>query len=281
MYSIDMVKFLFENIAPGKPFHAALIEPGVYQKKGSTHTHDFREIMFVLKGRATHYVNDMSQTLVAGNLIMIRPTDAHTLRSVPGSEFTFINIAFPEAFWCRFLDLCQVDDRWATLSNPKVIEIPVRKRPHLEFSLFEAISAYRRTPSELHLVSALSACLAESPGNDLDFANAPEFLRTAMAAMQRQENLTLGIERFHELAGVSHSHLSRTMRLITGMSPTIYIHNLRMELAATLMTTTSMSVTEVADLCGFGNLSHFHRCFQKHFGVTPLKYRRSESQKVV
>lgn len=43
--------------------------------------------------------------------------------------------------------------------------------------------------------------------------------------------------------------------------------------AAFLLTTTNLSVLEVASRAGYENMSYFHRIFREKYGVTPKKYR--------
>jgi AraC-like DNA-binding protein len=40
-----------------------------------------------------------------------------------------------------------------------------------------------------------------------------------------------------------------------------------------LLTTTSRSISDIADDCGFENLSYFYRRFGREFGESPMKHR--------
>ncbi len=44
------------------------------------HSHEYLEIILILCGRIIHHVNGESRELDSGNLIFIRPSDAHSFR---------------------------------------------------------------------------------------------------------------------------------------------------------------------------------------------------------
>lgn len=76
-----------------------------------------------------------------------------------------------------------------------------------------------------------------------------------------------------ELSNVSFSHLARTLKTHTGLTPTEYINRQRLRNASMLLTTTSREISDIAFDCGFENLSYFYRLFRKQFHQTPHKHR--------
>jgi AraC family transcriptional regulator of arabinose operon len=49
--------------------------------------------------------------------------------------------------------------------------------------------------------------------------------------------------------------------------------NSRIEHAKYLLTTTDISVKQIAQLCGYNNENHFMRQFKEITGITPTKFR--------
>ena len=74
---------------------------------------------------------------------------------------------------------------------------------------------------------------------------------------------------------VSHTHLSRIFRAATGTTVNEYVARKRFSLAASLLTTTTKSVGEIAEIAGFEDYEYFFRFFRKRSGSTPLSYRKS------
>lgn len=60
---------------------------------------------------------------------------------------------------------------------------------------------------------------------------------------------------------------------VTGVSPAVYMNSFRMKQAASLLTGTSLPVTEICFKVGFNNVSYFIKTFQKFYGNTPKRYR--------
>lgn len=73
--------------------------------------------------------------------------------------------------------------------------------------------------------------------------------------------------------GLSTSYLTRAFRKTFGMPPHRYLTELRIVRAKDLMATSSMTLSEIALVCGFADQSHFARVFGAKVGVTPSRWR--------
>ncbi len=82
------------------------------------------------------------------------------------------------------------------------------------------------------------------------------------------------------LAGVANFspfHFHRIFTIMTGETPADYVRRIRMERAASfLLNDKRMTVTEIAEACGFGSVSLFSRSFRACLGVTAKEYRLRE-----
>ncbi|HKC66554.1 MAG TPA: AraC family transcriptional regulator [Pyrinomonadaceae bacterium] len=82
------------------------------------------------------------------------------------------------------------------------------------------------------------------------------------------------LERLAEQAGLSRFHFQRLFKAATGVSPSRYQINLRMNEARRLLRETKMSVVDVALEVGYTNPSHFAQLFRREMGLSPSDYRR-------
>ena len=73
---------------------------------------------------------------------------------------------------------------------------------------------------------------------------------------------------------VSGSNLRMIFRRETGISIGRYIVRQRLNRAKHLLAATSMSVEEIAGLCGYASLISFSLFFKRNSGVSPLNFRR-------
>ena len=74
-------------------------------------------------------------------------------------------------------------------------------------------------------------------------------------------------------AGMSRSSLGRHFHAALGMSPMIYLRNLRLRHAAELLLKTELNLKEIAYQSGFTRMSYFYKTFRDSYGVSPLEYR--------
>ena len=70
----------------------------------------------------------------------------------------------------------------------------------------------------------------------------------------------------------SISHFERMFRATTHRPPYQYVLEIRLEKARTLLTTTCLSLAEIALQCGFSNQSHFTALFRRGYGLSPARF---------
>jgi len=95
----------------------------------------------------------------------------------------------------------------------------------------------------------------------------------------KNDKLTInGIPSVHFIAEQLHlsaNYLSDMLRVQTGQTTQQHIQNRLIEKAKELLSTTSMSVSEVAYQLGFEHPQSFHRLFKSRTSFSPLEFRSS------
>jgi transcriptional regulator GlxA family with amidase domain len=82
-----------------------------------------------------------------------------------------------------------------------------------------------------------------------------------------------------ELAQGCHVSLSRLSHIFkdeTGINVKHYRLGYRLQVAAALLSSTSVSIKEIAFATGYQHSSSFVRAFKTHFGVSPVCYRKQQ-----
>jgi AraC family transcriptional regulator len=82
------------------------------------------------------------------------------------------------------------------------------------------------------------------------------------------------LERLASQAGLSRFHFQRLFKAATGVAPSRYHIDLRINEARRLLRETRMSVVDVALEVGYASPSHFARLFRRETGLSPSDYRR-------
>ncbi len=86
-------------------------------------------------------------------------------------------------------------------------------------------------------------------------------------------NKELSLEKAAEVVNLSPSYLSFIFKEISGKNFVDFINEFRLEKAKELLTTTSMTVAQVAETVGYMNANSFSKTFKKYIGVSPGQFR--------
>lgn len=73
---------------------------------------------------------------------------------------------------------------------------------------------------------------------------------------------------------MSRASLYNKVKALTGISANEYVNKLRMEKAISLIRTTSLPFTEIAEQVGFSTPSYFSTAFKQYTGCTPTQYKK-------
>lgn len=80
---------------------------------------------------------------------------------------------------------------------------------------------------------------------------------------------------FAEKLNLSPNYLSDMLRTLTGQSTQQHIHNKLIEKAKEALTTTNLSVSEIAYQLGFEHPQSFSKLFKTKMNISPIEYRAS------
>ena len=85
----------------------------------------------------------------------------------------------------------------------------------------------------------------------------------------------LPIPQLAKLCNLSVDHFSRVFRQLLGQTPTRFIQERRVAVAAERLIGSDDDITQIAADTGFANRYHFTRVFAQRMGVPPAAYRRT------
>lgn len=89
--------------------------------------------------------------------------------------------------------------------------------------------------------------------------------------------LSWNVREMAESLHISMGHLQLLYKQKFGISCMDDVIDFRLRKAMDLLTYTNQSISEIAEQCGYRNVEHFCRQFRKCIGISPGKFRKSES----
>jgi YesN/AraC family two-component response regulator len=90
-----------------------------------------------------------------------------------------------------------------------------------------------------------------------------------------RENPTLA--QMAEMCNYSPNYFSRLFKDTTGKKYTDFLNSLKINTAKRLLSSSDISVKEIAQECGYSSVSNFYRVFKEETGIAPLTFRRSKN----
>jgi len=88
-------------------------------------------------------------------------------------------------------------------------------------------------------------------------------------------NDEIDIDHIAAALSLSRKQLRTRVMTLTGKTPVAYILQVRLNYARRMISSENKSLTEIANRCGFQNLSHFSKAFKQHFNISPTQFRKN------
>ncbi|KFF02946.1 AraC family transcriptional regulator [Flavobacterium reichenbachii] len=93
--------------------------------------------------------------------------------------------------------------------------------------------------------------------------------------LEGQQPKQLKAKDFSDLQYLNENYFSRLIKMKTGKTPSAWINNRLLNEAKTLLSETSLPISEIASLFHFASSRYFNFYFKKQTAMTPSKYRKS------
>lgn len=128
------------------------------------------------------------------------------------------------------------------------------------------------------LVWLLESAPATVSANDVKRSHKEELrLRQMLTYIEAHYMDPIRLEDIANSAHISTSECLRCFRTLAESTPMQYVTQTRLAKSTELLRSTDLTVTEIAQMCGYQDPSYFTRMFKKHKGTTPTMNRGRRS----
>ena len=118
---------------------------------------------------------------------------------------------------------------------------------------------------------------AASKYRSLSITSESRLLSKAKFILQETIDSPVNLEQVVKELPMGYSKFRKLFKSTYGISPNQYHLNLRLDKAKDLLTTSNLSITEVADQTGFDSIFYFSKVFKKKTGHSPKTFRDTKS----
>ncbi len=251
------------------------------------HDHDFVEAVLILSGDGTHRTAEGAQTLLPGDGFLLRPGAWHTFEGC--TNLVVYNAGFGVGLLRRELS--------GLLHEPTLHHLlvagPLASGGILSFRLepptldacrasLETIEGLGESPDPLdgieklgllvQLLARLARAVAPVP-EAAEVRTLHPAIQALLTRIEADPTREWSLPRLADVANLEKSYLARLFKAATGLAPLAYVARARLEMAASLLLRTPLTVKEISEQVGITDPNLFARRFRTHFGLSATAYR--------
>lgn len=202
------------------------------------HYHDTYELYYMLNGRTTYFIDDEIYSVEKGNFVFVPKGVIHNTDN----------------------ENCKNNERLLVCFGEECFEGKAR-----ELLL------------ELYIQELLAFICRYRCERKVHIRESDKIIYSVSEYVRRNFDQDITLESLSRTFAVSEGYLSRKFKLVTGIGLNQYITFVRISNGERLLRESSLSVTEVAEKCGYNDSNYFAAVFKRIKGVTPLRYRKQKT----
>lgn len=266
-----------------KEFDITRVKGKAYAEMKDAHYHPYYEFYYLLSGTRRIFINDTIYSVKKGDLIIIPKGELHRTTYIGGETHERIVMVFSDTFIDPLINTLN-PDTVKKFFNVRQISIPPNRRDYVE-ELFEKIirehngidqySDSMLTVYVYELILFVFRCNENAktayPAGDIGDYIISDAARFISGNFTQNFSLAQLAAKYN----MSPSYFSRKFKLCTGFGYKEYLITVRTIEACRLLLNTDMSITEIAEKCGFEDSNYFGDCFKKIKGISPREYRKA------
>lgn len=255
------------------------------------HSHSFYEINIVTHGQGRHYVVNSYTEVSRGYFFIVPPKTKHGYYNI--HELDVFHMLISNKFFNKYEKELNLPGFSALFE----IQPHLRKNGECQINFFipeenlSAITGFLKNLTSLHLgtdvwdtlmLESLSLYIIQSlckfaSENKINhsFNRYTEDIFNAMEYIRENCETSIRLTDLCQKYSMSRTLFCSNFRKISNYTVSRYISHCRITRALRLLNNSNLSITEISQMCGFYDSSHFIETFKKQTGSSPEHYRKS------
>ena len=241
------------------------------------HSHEHHELYYMLEGKTTYFIDGNFYDVEKGDIVFVPKGTIHDTNYEKGRHSERILLIVKEEYLegkgARLKDF---------LLSMRVVHIPPDKLREIE-EIIEKITKEDRQMNEYKevilesyiriLLTLISRCHNDQ---DLKICENNKIIGEIADYIKEHYDENLSLKSISTMFALNESYLSRRFKDIIGIGLTKYITMVRIDNAARLLLESDLSVTDIAEQCGFSDSNYFASVFKKAKGIAPMHYKKQD-----
>jgi AraC-like DNA-binding protein len=257
----------------------------VMTKETEYHEHDFAEITYILSGKGKYYINGETYPVQQGDIIMCNPGMKHCYNLVDSEE--------PMVEFCTGFTDFQINNMppnsIAFKDGSPIMKTSSRMKKDITRHCQEMVAENEGCELgkyfmlKAHLIQILLLIIRENSepldiqkGYNFETYNRSYAVKRIIKYLNENYENKISLDQIAHNMYLSPVYISKIFKEETGDSPINYLIKLRLEKAKDIINRgQGGSIKEIANSVGYDDVYHFSKLFKKHFGMSPLYYKKS------
>ena len=230
-----------------------------------SHYHSDYELVYVNEGIAQVAVNDKKYELHADECIFIHSNDIHNILSDDLTVITVLKAEqdhFEELFASKRLFFPIVDRSLNVKTLLTEVETELSSNLENSDAMADCVTA-------IFIVKLLRLAETVSIENRPSEKHNHNRLYSEIGKMISDEYGSISFEEAAQRLHFSESYFSKLFKSLFGMTFTQYLNTVRIAKAIEKLRESNLTVTEIANRCGFNTIRNFNRVFKCFTGYAP------------
>lgn len=276
------------HVEPAFPYNTYLCTIPLDFIQVPTHWHDEFELIIVKRGKGMVYVDLKPYPVCAGNIVLIRPGQLHSICQKDDYTMEYENIIFQiNMLTPNHIDLCAQDYIIPLSQNeyniPTIIDTSLKYYQGLTDCINSIDDLCHLKPTAYqfgikgYLFHFFYILFSNNRKESVSRKSRKSFaaLKQILKYIEQNYSQPITIKTISTVSNYSESYFMKFFKTHMNVTFTEYLNNYRLTMAALLLGSSSSPILEIASLSGFDNLSYFNRLFKKKYKITPKEYRKA------
>ena len=250
------------------------------------HFHEDVELLSVKSGRMAYSVNGKTIELNAGDTIFVNANQIHYSLALEDEMARYVIFVINPSILKTSVAV-EMQAVMPILSNPNLPYIRFWHEYENSKAIYEIMQTLPDVRQDAFQVTKRFFSIWEIImrqgqsygfiGNDIDVDIHMQSFKKMMYFIQKEYQNKVTLEMIAASGGVSKSLCNKLFKKYVDVSPINYLLELRIKKVTEYLRTTSYSLTDIAELCGFNGASYMAEMFKKLVGKSPLNYRNEQA----
>ena len=231
------------------------------------------QLLYIEAGEMSLVLNNKTQIVKKGSIILFPPHQPQ--------YYYYHKSHKPIIYWVHFSgrDVEKILKHYKIIPTENVfyigacLNLPVLfnqiiNELQLRHEKYEEMTVYKFNEILLYINRALdNATIKDNDTSTL--------IKSATLYFNENYNQDINIQSYANSLNMSTCWFIQKFKELTGLTPTQYILNIRLETAQNLLKYSKYNISETALAVGYSNSFYFSRLFTKHVGISPSAYKKN------